>query len=94
MARPKYLPTSNSVLPLGDLTTTALGAGGLTIRAWDHKIRDIAIGSDHLLNPMVMIGDFKFSDAEMLIGTPYTRARKIWLAYNANLMFIEIPEAR
>jgi predicted aspartyl protease len=78
----------------GDPTTTALGAGGLTTKAWTHKVGDIEIGGDHLVNPTVMIEDFKFSDAEMLIGTPYTRARKIWLAYSANLMFIEIPEAR
>ena len=77
-----------------DRTATALGAGGLATKAWVHKVRNITIGRDHLIEPTIMIEDFKLSDVEMLIGTPYTRARKIWLAYSANLMFVETPEVR
>ncbi len=75
----------------GDRIVGTVGAGGLAGRAWVHRLERLEIGNERFLNPTVWIQDFKLADGEMLLGTPYTRAHKVWLAYSANLMFVQ-PE--
>ena len=77
-----------------DKTVGTLGAGGLQGKAWLHRVQTLDVGREHLASPLVWIEDFNLPVAEMLLGESYIQARKIWLAYSANLMFVELPPVR
>ena len=48
-------------------------------------------GDEHVAGQTVLIQDFKLPGADLLIGEAYIQAHRLWIAYNANLMFIQTP---
>jgi len=77
-----------------DRTTRTSGAGGLPGTAWVHPIRGLEIGGERIGRSDLLVQDFDLRIADMLIGEPYIRSRKIWVSYAANLMFVQAPGAK
>lgn len=77
-----------------DKTTTTLGAGGLSSTAWIHPMQGLEIGSERLGKINLLVQDTNLHIADMLVGEPYIRTHKIWVAYASNLMFVQAPDAK
>jgi predicted aspartyl protease len=70
-------------------TVKTSGASGLPGTAWLHAARALDIGAEHFADQTVLIQDFTLPGADMLIGEAYIQAHRIWIAYAANLLFIQ-----
>ncbi|MEJ0071906.1 MAG: retropepsin-like aspartic protease [Pseudomonadota bacterium] len=77
----------------GAKTVATSGAAGLPGTAWVHRAQALDIGVEHFTNRTILIQDFKLPIADMLIGEAYIQTHKIWIAYAANLMFVQASAA-
>jgi predicted aspartyl protease len=78
----------------GARTVATSGAAGLPGTAWVHPARSLEIGAEAIADRTVLIQDFQLPNADLLIGEAYIRRHKIWIAYAANLMFIQPAAAK
>lgn len=71
-------PDSPGVVPAG----TVFGLGSRLITVWSAPIDKFAIGGETIEHTHLLIGDIGLDDADMLLGTDFFLAHRIYAAYS------------
>jgi predicted aspartyl protease len=65
----------------------AHGLGHLGFHIWVAPVRDFKIGGEEIKHTHLVIGDFRFPDADMLIGTDFFLAHRIYVANSQDKLY-------
>jgi len=71
-----------------DREATVLGAAAERLAARVHRFSLLEIGTEVLRNPEIVVTDVKLSDADLVLGIDFLRARRIWFSYGSRQVFI------
>jgi len=71
-----------------DREATVLGAAAERLAARVHRFSRLEIGTEVLRNPEIIVTDVRLSDADLVLGIDFLRARRIWFSYGSRQIFI------
>jgi predicted aspartyl protease len=71
-----------------DREATVLGAAAERLVARVHRFSRLEIGTEVLRNPEIIVTDLRLSDADLVLGIDFLRARRIWFSYGSRQIFI------
>ena len=71
-----------------DRAATVLGATAERLAARIHRFSRLEIGTEVLRNPEIVVTDVRLSDADLVLGIDFLRARRIWFSYGSGQIFI------
>ena len=65
-----------------------IDGGFISVRI--HRFKSMSVGQDQMYSPLIGIGDSQFVSSEMILGFDYLRGRKIWIAFRARKIFMQL----
>ena len=71
-----------------DRIATVLGAAAERLTARVHRFSRLEVGTEVLRNPEIIVTDVRLSDADLVLGIDFLRARRIWFSYGSRQVFI------
>jgi predicted aspartyl protease len=72
----------------GDPSQIVGGAGPHTVTTWQHKFRDLRVGSESLANPVFLVAPVRLPLAsDMLLGADWLLHRRVWISYATKQLF-------
>ena len=78
----KAISTDPAVLVHG------IDGGAINVRV--HQFKSMSLGPVQITNPRVGIGESQLASPEMILGLDYLRGWKIWIAFRARKVFMQI----
>lgn len=72
-----------------DPQESSTGVGGRTTKVPYHRFGQIKIGAETFRGPRIQVVDFPATEADMLIGEDYMHARRFWISYQTQVLFIQ-----
>ena len=71
-----------------DRAAAVRGAAAERLAARVHQFSRLEIGAEVLRNPEIIVTDVRLSDADLVLGIDFLRARRIWFSYGSRQIFI------
>ena len=71
-----------------DRAAAVRGAAAEQLAARVHRFSRLEIGAEVLRNPEIIVTDVRLSDADLVLGIDFLRARRIWFSYGSRQIFI------
>jgi predicted aspartyl protease len=71
-----------------DRTTVTVGAAAERLNSRVHRFARLEFGAEIVRNPEIVVADFKLSDADLVLGMDFLAARRIWLSYGSQQIFL------
>ena len=71
-----------------DRPAAVRGAAAEQLAAHVHRFSRLEIGAEVLRNPEIIVTDVRLSDADLVLGIDFLRARRIWFSYGSRQIFI------
>ncbi|MBV8133709.1 MAG: clan AA aspartic protease [Alphaproteobacteria bacterium] len=71
-----------------DRVATVRGAAAEQLAARVHRFLQLEIGAETIRNPEIIVTDVRLSDADLVLGIDFLRARRIWFSYGSQQIFI------
>jgi predicted aspartyl protease len=65
-----------------------IDGGFVSIRM--HRFKSMSVGQDQVNSPLIGIGESQLASPEMILGLDYLRGRKIWIAFRARKIFMQL----
>jgi predicted aspartyl protease len=74
-----------------DRATVTVGAAGERLTSRVHRFSRLELGGETVRNPEIVVADFKLSDADLVLGMDFLAARRIWMSYGSQQIFLSRP---
>jgi predicted aspartyl protease len=71
-----------------DPPITMRGATGERLEARLHRFSQLRVGNQLVRDPQIVVTTTKVSDADMVLGTDFLAARRLWLSYGSGRLFL------
>jgi predicted aspartyl protease len=72
----------------GDTSQIVSGMGPHTVTMWQHKFRELQIGSETIPNPAFLVAPVQLQPiSDMLLGADWLLGRRVWISYATNQLF-------
>jgi predicted aspartyl protease len=64
------------------------GVGPHTVTMWQHKFRELQIGSENIADPVFLVAPVPLRPtSDMLLGADWLLGRRVWISYATNQLF-------
>jgi Aspartyl protease len=74
----------------GDPAALVHGFDGGSISVRIHRFQFMSTGQDQITSPQIGIGESQLVSPEMILGLDYLRGWRIWIAYRARKIFMQL----
>jgi predicted aspartyl protease len=64
------------------------GITDAAIEARSYRFRRLAIGREILLDPTLLVAPLGLEDADLILGTDFLKAHRVWISYKSHKIFI------
>jgi predicted aspartyl protease len=64
------------------------GAAAERLSAHVHRFSQLAIGTEVIRNPEIIVTDVRLSDADLVLGIDFLKSRRIWFSYGSQQIFL------
>ena len=71
-----------------DRATVTVGAAGERLTSRVHRFSRLELGGEMVRNPEIVVADFKLSDADLVLGMDFLAARRLWISYGSQQIFL------
>ena len=72
----------------GDPSQIVSGVGPHTVTMWQHKFRELQIGSESFANPVFLVAPIQLQPiSDMLLGADWLLGRRVWISYATDQLF-------
>jgi len=71
-----------------DRPLTTRGAADERLPAHIHRFSELQIGSEAIRDPELVVTNTTFSDADIILGADFLKARRLWLSYAALKIYL------
>jgi predicted aspartyl protease len=78
----------------GDPAVLVHGIDGGSISVRIHRFKFMSIGPDQITGPQIGIGESQLVSPEMILGLDYLRGWRIWIAYRARMIFMQLAQSQ
>jgi predicted aspartyl protease len=79
---------------LGDPAMLVHGIDGGSISVRIHRFKFMSVGQDQIISPQIGIGESQLVSPEMILGLDYLRRWRIWIAFRAQKIFMQLALSR
>ena len=74
-----------------DRSITSRGAAGEQQASYLHRFARLDLGTEAIRSPEMIVTDLALADADIILGSDLLAARRLWLSYGAQRVFLSGP---